>query len=370
MTALPKFCVFCGNKPDKKTKEHIIPQWLIKLTGDPDRKINLGIEVDRKNEKNEFKLREFSFSAFHFPACTKCNEEFSALENETKPIIEKILSKDFLTNTEIDILLNWFDKVRIGLWLGELLLDREVAPVNPHFHIKKRIVEKDRCLFVYELNDDLQGIQFFGTNSPAFMFTPSCFSLCINNFYFFNISIDFLFAKNIGFPFPVKKIMVPKSNGTRFEFKKGLDEVKLPLIKRAFAKASIEIYQPLIPKEIGDINSIIDGFYNCSYLKEHCLDFKKGLGDIFYSENSTLLKLDNDTELCLSDGSRKYDREEFMKVMAKQVMDTQLYLTIQMMPSIEELSPAGKKEVRKTYNNILLLQKKYRELIDIKKGSR
>lgn len=364
MTALPKFCVFCGNKPDNKTKEHIIPKWLIKLTGKPYRKINLGIQIDHKNEKYDFKLREFSFSAFHFPACKKCNEEFSALENETKPIIEKILLKNFLTNTEINILLNWFDKVRIGLWLGSLLLDQEVAHINPKFHINNRIAKKDRSLFVYEINDDLKGVQFLGSNTPAFKFTPSCFSLCINNFYFFNISIDFLFARNIGFPFPVKKIMVPKSIGTLYEFSKGLDKVKLPLIKRSFANASFEIFQPIIPKETGDITTNIDDYFNCSYVKENCLDFKNGLGDIFYSDNSSLIKLDKETKLCFSEDSIKYDRKEFMKVMAKQVIDTQLYLTIQMMPSLEELSPSEKKEVTKIQNNIIKLQKKYRELIE------
>ena len=363
MTALPKFCVFCGNKPEKKTKEHIIPQWLIKLTGDPDRKINLGIEVDRTNGMNEFKFREFSFSAFHFPACNKCNEEFSALENEAKPIIERILSKDFLTNIEINTLLNWFDKVRVGLWLGALLLDREIAPVDPHFYIKKRMAEKDRCLFVYELNDNWQGIQFVGFNAPAFMFTPSCFSLNINNFCFFNISIDFLFAKNIGFPFPTKKVSVPNTIGTRMEFSKGLERKKIPLIKLPFAKPSISLFQPIIPKEFGEINNAIDGFYNCSYVKENCIDFKKGLGDIFYYENGSLHKLDDKTELCLSDELIIYDREKFMKIIAKQVLDTQLYLTIQMMPSIDELSSAGKKEVRKKYNNVIDLQKRFKELL-------
>ena len=56
---LPKFCVFCGKKPENKNKEHIIPQWLIKLTGDPNRKINLGVDFTAFRKNGEFKLREF-----------------------------------------------------------------------------------------------------------------------------------------------------------------------------------------------------------------------------------------------------------------------------------------------------------------------
>lgn len=39
---MDKFCVFCGSKPESKNKEHILPQWLLKLTGDPNREIFLG----------------------------------------------------------------------------------------------------------------------------------------------------------------------------------------------------------------------------------------------------------------------------------------------------------------------------------------
>jgi len=33
--AMDKFCIFCGDKPQSKNLEHIIPQWLLKMTGDP-----------------------------------------------------------------------------------------------------------------------------------------------------------------------------------------------------------------------------------------------------------------------------------------------------------------------------------------------
>jgi hypothetical protein len=38
-----KVCVFCGEKPTNKTKEHIIPEWLIELTGDINRDFTISL---------------------------------------------------------------------------------------------------------------------------------------------------------------------------------------------------------------------------------------------------------------------------------------------------------------------------------------
>ena len=39
---MEKRCIFCGKVPETKTKEHVIPQWLINMTGDPKRNLHLG----------------------------------------------------------------------------------------------------------------------------------------------------------------------------------------------------------------------------------------------------------------------------------------------------------------------------------------
>jgi hypothetical protein len=38
-----KRCIFCGNPPSAKNKEHVVPKWLIELTGDPKREWYLGL---------------------------------------------------------------------------------------------------------------------------------------------------------------------------------------------------------------------------------------------------------------------------------------------------------------------------------------
>lgn len=365
---LRKFCVFCGKKPESKTREHIIPQWLIKLTGDINREINLGINTQLLRKNNEFKPRKFAFSSFQFPACDSCNNEYSELEVKTKNIVEKILEKNYISNTEINTLLDWFDKVRVGLWLGSLLLDRDIAPVDPTFFIKNRIGEKDRCLIIYEVDDDWKGIQFIGFNSPAFQFSPSCFALCINNYYFFNISTDFLFSQNIGFPFPSKQTFEKDDNRTFSVMNCGTRKVKTPLIQNILIKPSLEIYQPMIFSNLGEIQDDEgEKLYDNEYVRNNCLDYSKGIGKVFYMDEKKLIEVDDDLEICFSDVI-KYDREKFLDLIAKQVFDTQLNQILTKIPSTENLDDEESQYIKSHVKSITKMQKEFAGLL--KKGIR
>lgn len=78
MTA--QFCVFCGERPVSKNREHVIPQWLIAMTGDPNREVTIGLDLN----STPLKRRRFAFKSFTFPACEQCNERFSGLETRTR----------------------------------------------------------------------------------------------------------------------------------------------------------------------------------------------------------------------------------------------------------------------------------------------
>jgi hypothetical protein len=84
-----KTCIFCGKKPDKKTKEHVIPRWLIEITGDPNRTTLIGKYKDT--------LRKFPWQNFTFPACNKCNQEFAELEGKAKIVVINLLDKRQIT---------------------------------------------------------------------------------------------------------------------------------------------------------------------------------------------------------------------------------------------------------------------------------
>jgi len=128
-----RFCIFCGKPPDEKTKEHILPQWLIALTGPPKRVVNFGVNP------LSGKQPRFDWSSFTFPACAVCNQRYSGLESSAKNIVEHLLEGTPVTGYDYIQLFDWLDKVRIGLWLGYFYLHQNPVRIQPSFHIISRI---------------------------------------------------------------------------------------------------------------------------------------------------------------------------------------------------------------------------------------
>lgn len=287
---MEKFCVFCGDKPQNKTKEHIIPQWLIEYTGDPKRDISVGFDMKDK------KIRKFSFNKLAFPACYDCNNEFSKLEAEVKPIIIRLLNDNAIKTVDSNILLEWLDKVRIGLWLLFYSLNDNPYDINPHFHIKTRIGRFDRMVIIYKLEGNVpNGINFIGTDTFAFQITPSCFTLRINNYCFFNVSKELLLARRIGFPFAKDyKLQSDESDILDMEIVEGMKRKMLPLIRGAQFLQGIELYQPQVLKDIFYKN----GLYDNEYVISHCMDVNNGIGKVFYYDklnNKLVSDVDIDT---------------------------------------------------------------------------
>jgi hypothetical protein len=116
--ATQRICIFCGESPENKNKEHPLPQWLLTLTGDPKRVVRHGYRW------SDGKFFEFSFDSLVFPACASCNTNYSGFEGYAKSIVEKICRKEPASPVEYVHLLDWLDKVRIGLWLGHRYLQQ------------------------------------------------------------------------------------------------------------------------------------------------------------------------------------------------------------------------------------------------------
>ncbi|MDC4919798.1 hypothetical protein OHV93_17880 [Acinetobacter baumannii] len=237
---MTKFCVFCGEKPTEKTKEHIIPKWLIEYTGDLKRIIQVG-------------ERNFSFDQLTFPACNVCNNEFAELENKTKAVLLKIFNDENINNLEISLLLDWFDKVRIGLWLLSLRMVNHfpevVGEIEPKFYIKNRMRKLDRILNIQKNNSTRKGINFIGTVSPHFLTTPSCFGLVINNYFFTSISYAFLFNQNLGYPV-IKNITFDKHFNFTGTLTKKTNTFKTPLVNSEMIQEGVTFFQPIIPPNV------------------------------------------------------------------------------------------------------------------------
>ena len=267
---MEKFCIFCGERPIAKNKEHVLPQWLIGMTGDPKRSIKLHFPYKGKGNS----ARIIAFDALHFPACSECNNSFSESENRAKNIVEKLLQHAPLSATDFDALLRWLDKVRIGLWLGFLYLERNPFSVSPTFHIANRITTKDRAVVIYRADDERMGLHFQGVNVPMFHHLPSCFTLVINQFYLFNVSADFLLARRVGFPYPEKAVL--RTDGMLLtDIHPGRERLMLPPIRLPFSKDGTEIYQPIFSNEVFQVRPEL---YRTGYVRSMSMDWDGGIG--------------------------------------------------------------------------------------------
>lgn len=240
-----RYCVFCGDPPEKKNREHILPQWLLQLTGDPKRVVNFGTNF------RDGRTIRFDWLNFCVPACERCNTEYSDLEGRAKNYVLTILARGALSSVEYSDFMDWLDKVRIGIWIAYHFIQGNPTNIQPSFHIKSRISQKDRMIAIYAIAGDGIGLNAFGVESLVFHSQPSCFGLRINNILIINMSTDFLFSARCGFPYP-------KSCFTRLDgddaYMMHTDDyvitrrIKHPLIRKTILKPSIHLYQPIISK--------------------------------------------------------------------------------------------------------------------------
>jgi hypothetical protein len=103
------------------------------------------------------------------------------MEAAVKPILLDLMASKPLNAEQISLLLDWFDKIRVGLWLSELTLSKQVDSVKPKFHIADRVGQKDRMLIIDRIKDLGQGLAFVGTDSPMFIEMPSAFTLIVDD---------------------------------------------------------------------------------------------------------------------------------------------------------------------------------------------
>jgi len=269
-----KFCIFCGREPEAKNKEHVIPLWLIRATGNPNRTARFGVDLTQTPPR----LREFAFNALTFPACQKCNEIFGCLEVAAKPILERVLAKAAISAQQFSVLLDWFDKIRVGLWLGYLYLDKNPNGITPSFHIQTRVRQTDRTAIVIHIVDRQQGINFLGPESPCFQSSPTCFALLINEWCFVNISGMAINSRRLGFPYaqPVHfrddgKIMVSIEPGTQ--------RIMRPVQRDVlFSKATI-LQQPIFPRSL--LSPKVQARFREDWVRCRSIDPENGVGSVF-----------------------------------------------------------------------------------------
>jgi hypothetical protein len=278
-----RFCVFCGNPPEKKNREHILPQWLLELTGDPKRVVDFGTNYKTGNTIS------FDWSNFCVPACECCNSKYSDLEARAKFYMLRLLAREALTSIEYSDFMDWLDKVRIGVWIAYHYIQGNPTNIEPTFHIESRLCLKDRMVAIYPIAGDGLGLNAFGVESLVFHSQPSCFALRVNDLLLLNMSSDYLFSARCGFPYPRSRY-TPLDGDNPYMLH--LDDfqisrrIKHPLIRSGIAKPSIHLYQPIMQKSSDQrFQSGFLGDYCCfdSYLAKHTIPpYPSGKGIFFF----------------------------------------------------------------------------------------
>lgn len=331
--------MFCGNKPERKNNEHIIPKWLIELTGDPNRKISIGAVWDSK--LMNFGSKKFAFDQFQFPSCESCNSRYSELELNAKNVVLCMLSDGALSGDDFLILFDWLDKVRVGLWLAFNYLQKNALGIDPNFHIANRIGNSDRLVFIYKADSNERGVNFSGVNVPAFQYYPVCFNLRINNYCLFNVSTDYLISKHLGLPYS-KEAYYTEGRAIKLTLSKGTGRVLHPLVRTPYNKECTEIYQPasLKPKLMDEYSNLYDNDYSRFYLQ----DSKEGVSKILIAVKNRVVEY---SQIPSKEWIPKqtWKLSELMKMIGKQVLDFQIYL-LNRGPKYDEISLDKKKIIK------------------------
>ncbi|WP_419174799.1 hypothetical protein [Desulfosediminicola sp.] len=351
---MEKFCVFCGEKPQSKNLEHIIPHWLIRMTGDPKRKINLGLDWNKKDTPQ----RMYPYDQFKFPSCENCNTKFGRLESKVKPIVEKLVNAESITNDEVSYFLDWLDKVRVGLWLAYLYLDKNMSSIRPRYHITKRTGLYDRMVAVYKCKDSLEGVGFIGANTPSFQYSPTCFTLVINKYHFFNISRVFLFSGRLGFPYATRIIDHPDKHKSEVEVVGGRERVMYPIIRKSIKTGCTQLYQPMFSRdELPE--DLIHEHYSTDYVQNNSLNWENGVGDVFIQNNGEIVKFPQDTSSKKWEPNESEEREELSRKLAIQTFEFQNHL-LERDPFVDGLDKQYKQQIKKhirhakTINNYMI----------------
>lgn len=186
-----KKCLFCGEPftGQKKNFEHIIPKWLVTEA-----------DLMSRTTSVRFPTKHFDagMSRIGLRACEACNSEASTLEANAQTAYLKIKNGLALENLDGLALLDWLDKLRVGLWLWLVDAGKADFAVPPKFRINQRRGYKDRIAAVarYHEEPELRGMAIWGSGH-FFVFAPSCIGFLINNIAILSLSSDLLLARHL-----------------------------------------------------------------------------------------------------------------------------------------------------------------------------
>lgn len=288
---MDKHCIFCGRPPEKKNKEHILPQWLLRLTDMETKPVSVGTKWLNGKEI------VFNLKSFTFPACEDCNSKFAAVEGAVRPIMDMALGDEDIAVEDALLLLDWFDKVRVSLWFAVQYLNNGAFNMPPKYFINTRRGLKDRMLAITNCYDGLQHLWWTGVNYPAFIMSPTCFTIKINHVIFTNESSDYLVSKQLGFPFPAFLRPNPATPG-RIDIllTAGTRQLSPKLFNAPLYPPNKIICQPMF----SEAQLLRPELYGNDHLDHNCYDKASGMGKLFILNDNQIQRVEKGESISFS----------------------------------------------------------------------
>lgn len=280
-------CIFCGMAPESKTKEHVFPQWLLKMTDFHSKKTSVGTNWETGKEII------FPAKNYTFPACDSCNNIFGKMEGKVKNVVERLQEDVDVTGEELELLLDWFDKIRVGTWLGIAYMNGKLFQSPPNFYISNRVGVKDRYLSITNTYRPERTLNWSGANTMTFMSSPTALALRVNNLVFVSASSDFLVSKSVGFPFAIWEAQLPGSKIGHFLLSEGNKKIANDCFKKKPYHPSFILRQPIFDETMLTRPEL----YENDFIKINSLDFDNGIGKIFIQNNQKTFTIERDSNI-------------------------------------------------------------------------
>jgi hypothetical protein len=184
-------CLFCGAPFTGQSHnfEHVIPRWLVREA-----------DLTKRTAPIDFPTKKFgaAMSRIGGRACEKCNEDSSDLEGRARIAYVKIRDGDELSAADARALLDWLDKLRVGMWLWTVDIGKTDYGVVPKFRINARMAQQDRLVLVARYPSDAtgKGLGIWGA-TEYFVWSPSVMGFFINNIALISISANLLITRHM-----------------------------------------------------------------------------------------------------------------------------------------------------------------------------
>lgn len=201
---IPNFtCPLCGHvlrDGEDKNFEHPLPAWVYRLSGESEKSYPPNATFDWSNPP--------TWEYFGCTAHSFCNSEFGRiLEQPASKIISRLVNgldanrAVNMTSADIEIMLNWFDKVRISFRAATIAAEGNLNLLESNFSYFANygMGLKDRFLYILKIDGcAFTKLDLVGMTNSAFASTPVAFYIRIRSFLFVFVSAEFILSDALG----------------------------------------------------------------------------------------------------------------------------------------------------------------------------